>query len=75
AWISGLMSLRNGIVSMVGLKTVELAAGSSAGGFPVITSTPERTVLGFDDHHLDFRIVIDLEDAADRQLASVTTIV
>ena len=55
AWISGLMALRNTIVAVFGLKTVALAAGESAGGFPVISSSPERTVLGFDDRHLDFR--------------------
>lgn len=75
AWISGLMALRNRIVSLFGLKTVELVAGASAGGFPVLFSTPERTVLGFDDRHLDFRIVVDLEEKGNRQLVSVTTIV
>lgn len=74
-WISRLMILRNRVVSLFGLKTVELAAGASAGGFPVLSSTPERTVLGFDDRHLDFRIVIDLEETGSRQRVSVTTIV
>ena len=74
AWITSLMALRNGVVSLFGLKTVELAAGTSAGGFPVLSSTPQRTVLGFDDHHLDFRIVVDLEEKENRQLVSVTTI-
>lgn len=62
AWISSLMALRNRVVSLFGLRTVELAAGTSAGGFPVLSSTQERTVLGFDDRHLDFRIVVDLEE-------------
>lgn len=75
AWISGLMALRNRIVSLLGLKTVALAAGTSAGGFPVLSTTPERTVLGFDDRHLDFRIVVDLEEVGSRQLVSVTTVV
>jgi hypothetical protein len=75
AWISSLMSLRNRVVSFFGLRTVELAAGTSAGGFPVLSSTPERTVLGFDDRHLDFRIVVDLEEEGNRQLVTVTTIV
>ena len=75
AWITSLMALRNGVVSLFGLKTVELAAGTSAGGFPVLSSTPQRTVLGFDDHHLDFRIVVDLEGGPNCQLVNVTTIV
>ncbi|KAA3500054.1 DUF2867 domain-containing protein [Rhizobium rhizogenes] len=75
AWISSLMALRNRIVSLFGLRTVELAAGDSAGGFPVLSSTADRTVLGFDDSHLDFRIVVDLEQEMDRQVVTVTTIV
>lgn len=75
AWIGSLIALRNRIVSLFGLRTVELAAGTSAGGFPVLSSTPQRTVLGFDDRHLDFRIVVDLEEKENRQLATVTTIV
>jgi hypothetical protein len=75
AWISGLMVLRNRVVSLFGLRTVELTAGTSAGGFPVLSSTADRTVLGFDDNHLDFRIVVDLEQQPDRQVVKVTTIV
>jgi len=75
AWISALMALRNRVVSLFGLKTVELVAGASAGGFPVLSSSRERTVLGFDDRHLDFRIVVDLEEKGSHQLVSVTTIV
>lgn len=75
AWISGLMALRNRIVSLVGLKAVALAAGESAGGFPVVSSSPERTVLGFDDSHLDFRIVVDLQEMEDGSVVRVTTLV
>ena len=74
-WIRSLMALRNRVVALFGLRTVEMAAGTSAGGFPVLSSTPQRTVLGFDDRHLDFRIVVDLEEKENRQLVSVTTIV
>lgn len=45
AWISGLMALRNRLVSLFGLRTVELAAGTSAGGFPVLSSTADRARL------------------------------
>ncbi|MEJ8310879.1 DUF2867 domain-containing protein [Agrobacterium larrymoorei] len=75
AWISGLMALRNGIVSVFGLKTVALAAGESAGGFPVVSCWSERTVVGFDDRHLDFRIVVDLEERAVGRVLRVTTLV
>ena len=75
AWIRSLMALRNRVVALFGLRTVEMVAGTSAGGFPVLSSTPQRTVLGFDDRHLDFRIVVDLEERENSQLVSVTTIV
>lgn len=81
AWIGRLMALRNRIVSLFGLKTVEHASGTSAGGFPIVSTTPDRTVLGFDDSHLDFRIVVDLEEKPelpivhDRRIVKVTTIV
>ncbi|KVK43331.1 hypothetical protein BCY90_07580 [Agrobacterium deltaense] len=74
-WIRSLMALRNRVVALFGLRTVEMVAGTSAGGFPVLSSTPQRTVLGFDDRHLDFRIVVDLEEKENSQLVSVTTIV
>ena len=28
--------------------------------FPVLSETPERLVAGFNDHHLDFRVVVDV---------------
>ncbi len=69
------MALRNRIVSLVGLKAVALATGESAGGFPVVSSSRERTVLGFDDRHLDFRIVVDLQEMEDGSVVRVTTLV
>ncbi|MFJ1311022.1 DUF2867 domain-containing protein [Agrobacterium sp. P15N1-A] len=75
AWIRSLMALRNRVVALFGLRTVEMVAGTSAGGFPILSSTPQRTVLGFDDRHLDFRIVVDLEEKGSRQMVSITTIV
>jgi hypothetical protein len=74
-WIRALMALRNRVVGVFGLKAAGLAAdrrgdaaararrpGRHAGGFPVISESPDRVVLGFDDRHLDFRIVVALAD-------------
>jgi hypothetical protein len=78
-WARFLMKLRNRIVGLFGLKaaaqTVE-TSGDAVGGFPVVSATDDRVVLGFDDRHLDFRIVIDVR--ADRpcgQTVSVMTLV
>jgi hypothetical protein len=62
-WIDALLRLRNTLVRPFGLKTSGLgepASGGMIGIFPVISETPERVVAGFDDHHLDFRVVVDV---------------
>jgi hypothetical protein len=62
SWVARLLALRNFIMKPFGLKTHVNHVPESQlryGMFPVISATPDRTILGFDDHHLDFRIVID----------------
>jgi len=77
-WIDVLLRLRNILVSPFGLKTS--GEGATAphgliGLFPVLSETPERLVAGFDDSHLDFRIVVDVVgDAASRQVTSTTLV-
>lgn len=65
SWIRFLMGLRNGLGRLVGLKPAR------SSGFPVILETPAEVVLGFDDRHLDFRIVVAVAGG----LATVTTLV
>ncbi|MFT4116810.1 DUF2867 domain-containing protein [Bradyrhizobium sp.] len=77
-WIDALLRLRNIAVTPLGLKTSGEGApapGGLIGLFPVLSETPERLVAGFDDHHLDFRVVIDVTGlAADRQVTSTTLV-
>ncbi|MCK1740053.1 DUF2867 domain-containing protein [Bradyrhizobium sp. 139] len=77
-WIDVLLRLRNILVTPFGLKTSGEGApapGGLIGLFPVLSETPERLVAGFDDFHLDFRLVVDLEgDAASRQVTSTTLV-
>lgn len=77
-WIDALIRLRNILVTPFGLKTSGEGApapGGLIGLFPVLSETPERLIAGFDDYHLDFRVVVDLAgDAADRQV-TLTTLV
>ncbi|HEY1709721.1 MAG TPA: DUF2867 domain-containing protein [Rhizomicrobium sp.] len=54
-WMKALLNLRNTLGKLVGLKPAE---GS---GFPVISQSPERVCVGFDDWHLDFRVVTTAE--------------
>lgn len=69
-WIGRLMALRNGLVRLVGLKTAKM------NGFPVLTERDEEIIVGFDDGHLDFRLVIRVEPAlSSLQRVSIATLV
>ena len=77
-WIDALLRLRNILVRPFGLKTSGEGApapGGMIGLFPVLSETPERLVAGFDDSHLDFRIVVDVSGhAASRRVTSTTLV-
>jgi len=77
-WVSALTRLRNILVTPFGLKTSGEGAnapGGLIGLFPVLSETPERLIAGFNDSHLDFRIVVDVAgDAASREV-TLTTLV
>lgn len=77
-WVAALLALRNLLVAPLGLKTS--GAGDKGrlgmiGMFPVISEAPERLVAGFDDSHLDFRVVIDISAAGDGRQVTATTLV
>jgi hypothetical protein len=74
-WIEQLVALRNLLVRPFGLKTSgekEPSTGGMIGLFPVLSETPDRLVAGFDDHHLDFRVVVDV--AAGKQVTATTLV-
>ncbi|MEY9180425.1 hypothetical protein ABIG06_002348 [Bradyrhizobium sp. USDA 326] len=77
-WIDALLRLRNILVKPFGLKTSGEGAPAPhglIGLFPVLSETPEQLVAGFDDSHLDFRIVVDVSgNAASRQVTSTTLV-
>jgi hypothetical protein len=64
-WVRGLMGMRNRLGLLVGLKP------APSSGFPVVRQSPDQVVLGFDDKHLDFRIVVEVAGG----FAIVTTVV
>ena len=77
-WMKTLVSLRNLLVAPFGLKSSgakDAGPRGMIGIFPVISETPERLVAGFNDHHLDFRVVIDVAVAGDVQRVTATTLV
>jgi len=70
-WIGRLMALRNRLGRMAGLKTAPIS------GFPVVAEQGDEIIVGFDDRHLDFRVVIRVEPSpggAD-QSVSIATLV
>jgi hypothetical protein len=77
-WIEALMSLRNRMVAPFGLKTPspgETAHPGAIGVFPILSETPNRLVAGFNDHHLDFRVVVDVASSDHGQRVTATTLV
>ena len=77
-WISGLVWFRNLLVAPFGLSAgagEALPAARRHGMFPILSSTPGRVVMGFDDRHLDFRIVVDVNPVAAGHRVTVTTLV
>jgi hypothetical protein len=77
-WIEGLLNFRNLIVGPFGLKTSgagERATGGMIGIFPVVSDTPGRLVAGFNDSHLDFRVLVDVAPAGTGQQITATTLV
>jgi hypothetical protein len=82
AWIEALLTLRNLLVAPFDLKTSgksENPPRETIGLFPILTQTPERLVAGFNDKHLDFRVVVDVAasatDAEAGQQVTATTLV
>jgi hypothetical protein len=78
-WAEALVTLRNILVTPLGLKTSgasETPPREMIGLFPVLSATPDRLVAGFDDKHLDFRIVVDVAaSGATTQNVTLTTLV
>ena len=77
-WVDMLLALRNIIVAPFGLKTSGEDRGAPRdiiGIFPVVSETPERLVAGFNDKHLDFRVVVDVATSGQRQSITATTLV
>jgi len=78
-WAEALISLRNILVAPFGLKTSgasKSAPREMIGIFPIVSQTPDRLVAGFNDKHLDFRVVVDIASSgATSQNVTATTLV
>jgi hypothetical protein len=74
-WVGGLLMLRNLAVTPFGLKREAPAGSERIGFFPVVSASPEQVVMGFDDAHLDFRILIEVTPDESETLVTATTFV
>jgi hypothetical protein len=78
-WIATLMALRDYLVTPFGLKTSNpsnrTTPTDAIGIFPVLSQSPARLVAGFDDRHLDFRVVVDVARSGPGQQVTATTLV
>ncbi|TJV38421.1 MAG: DUF2867 domain-containing protein [Mesorhizobium sp.] len=78
-WVDRLTRLRNLAVRPFGLKTgaaPDAPPETRIGIFPLISQAHGKVVLGLDDRHLDFRILVEVNDlGAGRQEVAASTIV
>lgn len=78
-WARCLLSLRNFVVAPFGLKPDGICDARGAAGrvdiFAVLEQTENRIVLGLDDRHLDFRIIVQRDGPADKCVLRATTLV
>jgi hypothetical protein len=77
-WIGGLLKLRNLLVAPFGLKTSgdrETVPRETIGIFPILAEAPDRLVAGFNDKHLDFRVIVDVATSNATQQVTATTLV
>jgi hypothetical protein len=65
-WVRRLVTLRNFLGYFVGLKAGSESAPSAGqdkiGIFPLLSRGEREVVLGLDDWHLDFRLVVEVAD-------------
>ena len=78
SWMTPLLGLRGVLVAPFGLKGAsEFQSGDldKIGFFPVTDETEDEIVDGADDKHLDFRIIVNLNNAGGGQSVTCATII
>lgn len=78
-WSRALLRLRNALVGPFGLKSDGSGDASASTGmvgiFPILKEFRDRIVLGLDDRHLDFRIVLERSGGDRGDRVRLTTLV
>lgn len=77
-WLKILLSIRNNLMAPFGLKAgkeTDDQPTNSIGFFPIIEESAERIVVGLDDRHLDFRIIVELKTLEITTRVLMTTVI
>jgi hypothetical protein len=74
-WVDGLLVPGNFAVAPFGLKRGASAGSERIRIFPVVSASPDQVVMGFDDAHLDFRVVVEVAPEGRGQRVTATTFV
>ncbi|WP_420557053.1 DUF2867 domain-containing protein [Roseovarius sp.] len=75
-WVRCLNETRNRIVGLFGIKRGQISIDETTGGaFPLLSRSEDVVVYGFDDWHLDFRVVIQIHDVDAGRAVRLTTLV
>ena len=75
-WTYPMLVLRQIMVLPFGLKgSGKKDKSKKIGIFPIVSESEKTLIAGFDDSHLDFRIIVDLESVKNRQSVTLTTVI
>lgn len=70
-WVRQLTAIRNALAVIVGLK-----GGKASAGFPIHSERPDELIVGMDDKHLEFCLIVRVDDLpVGGQRISMTTLV
>lgn len=77
AWTNPALALRQVLVTPFGLKGPDDVSSKAqkVGIFPIISENENQLVAGFNDTHLDFRIVVNLDMQDHQQAVSLATVI
>lgn len=76
-WTYPMLALRQIIVLPLGLKGAGVDHDNSdmLSIFPIKADMPAQLIAGFDDKHLDFRLIVDVADSGAGQSVTLTTVI
>jgi hypothetical protein len=78
-WVRLLIRVRDTVMGLFGVRSSREHREDEPekiGFFPVVSKSDDQVVVGFDDRHLDFRVVIDVRsDEQGYRLVDATTLV